>query len=178
MSGFTIGRGGRPRKVGQKQRTSFKWTADIQYQMALYLRDHYAAYKVILRKYLRNEYSIPSISCYFYKILIISRLLKYHLQVALSSSRKIHFLRQMRDALEIPVDDTKLKNGFINFMRKFDEVRVKLNSSGFGIDPEKDATLQKGNTQHSHYCQSYSNFNHVLICFQFNRMDPKSMPVL
>lgn len=51
----------------------------------------------------------------------------------------------MRDALEIPVDDTKMKNGFISFMRKFDEVRVKLNSSGFGIDPEKDATLQKGN---------------------------------
>lgn len=56
----------------------------------------------------------------------------------------MEFLRRMRDALEISPDDTQLKNGFQHFLKKYEEVKQKLESSGFGIDPEKDATLSKG----------------------------------
>lgn len=53
----------------------------------------------------------------------------------------------MRTALDInPEDctDTQLKNGYSTFYSKYAGVKQKLNSSGFGIDPEKDATLNKG----------------------------------
>lgn len=50
----------------------------------------------------------------------------------------------MRDVLEITADDKQLRNGFQFMMFKYEDVKRKLNSSGFGIDPEKDKSLDKG----------------------------------
>lgn len=51
----------------------------------------------------------------------------------------------MRVGLGIPCDDErKLKNAFAELIKRYTDVKAKLNSSGFGIDPQKDATLDKG----------------------------------
>ncbi|CAL8129432.1 unnamed protein product [Orchesella dallaii] len=65
-------------------------------------------------------------------------------QTALGSARKMNFLRKMRDELKLICSDIQLKNGFNNLIRKYKEVKKKLNLSGFGIDPEKDASLNTG----------------------------------
>jgi len=66
-------------------------------------------------------------------------------KASLGTTRKMEYLRKMRDALKLSCSDLQLKNGFNNFLRKYTDVKKKLNSSGFGIDPEKDVTLNKGN---------------------------------
>jgi hypothetical protein len=51
----------------------------------------------------------------------------------------------MKESLQIQeCNDVQLRNGFRIFLKKYDLVKQKLNASGFGIDPEKDKSLDKG----------------------------------
>ncbi|XP_035715514.1 uncharacterized protein LOC118438837 [Folsomia candida] len=60
-------------------------------------------------------------------------------------SKKMDFLRRMREKLRFnQCDDTQLKNGFDRFMKAYTDVKDKLQQSGFGVDPEKDETLNDG----------------------------------
>ena len=47
----------------------------------------------------------------------------------------------MRKSLNFKCSDIQVKNGFARFLKKYDDVRAKLNSSGFGVEEEKDKTL-------------------------------------
>jgi hypothetical protein len=58
----------------------------------------------------------------------------------------MEFLQKMRDRLNFNCDDVQLKNGFGTFIKKYADIRTQLNSSGFGVDPEKDSSLDKGFT--------------------------------
>jgi hypothetical protein len=50
----------------------------------------------------------------------------------------------MRTELQMTCDKKQLSNGFGTFLKKYRDVRDKLNSSGFGVDPEVDLSLDKG----------------------------------
>lgn len=60
--------------------------------------------------------------------------------------KRSDFLRRMKGALGFDdCDHTQMKNGFDRFLKIYTDIKEKLNESGFGIDPEKDSTLEKGN---------------------------------
>jgi hypothetical protein len=60
--------------------------------------------------------------------------------------KRMDFLRRMRDSLGYEdCEDKQLKKGFDRFLKAYTDTKDKLEQSGFGIDPEKDATLKKGN---------------------------------
>jgi len=56
----------------------------------------------------------------------------------------MEFYRRMRAACLIDCTDQQMRNGFKNFLDKYTEVKQRLNASGFGVDPEVDATLDYG----------------------------------
>jgi hypothetical protein len=59
--------------------------------------------------------------------------------------KRAHFLRKMRDSFGwAELSELQIKNGFTAILKQYQEIREKLNSSGFGVDPEVDATLDKG----------------------------------
>lgn len=51
------------------------------------------------------------------------------------------FVRKMKAALKLECEDTQVKNGFDRLIKNYTDVKTKLNASGFGVDPEKDRTL-------------------------------------
>lgn len=58
--------------------------------------------------------------------------------------KRIDFLRKMRADLGLSCTDKQLTNGFSSFLSKYKDIKEDSSSSGSGIDPEKDKTLEKG----------------------------------
>ncbi len=53
----------------------------------------------------------------------------------------------MKTKLGITCTKTQLKNGFQSFLKKYKDVKDKLNSSGFGVDPSIDKDLEEGKVE-------------------------------
>lgn len=61
-----------------------------------------------------------------------------------NGGKKQSFLLKMKEDLGLTCDKKQLTNGFQSFINKYKEIKGKLNSSGFGVDPEVDQSLDKG----------------------------------
>lgn len=126
------------KKKSETARSGFKWTNGLKISMASYLNEHFNTYKVSESG---NKYNKKNKSTYYYDDSDIT----YQFQTSgEKNGKKAQFLRQMKDDLGIDCNETQFRNGFNSIIRKYMEIRKQLNSSGFGVDPEKDATLDKG----------------------------------
>jgi hypothetical protein len=112
--------------------TSFKWTTDIHVSMGNYFRENYQLYKV-------NTNFISSHQ-------LIDRLSLNVKSLSQSTQRgaKVKFMKCMKEHLGLTCTEQQFKNGFSSFLKKYQDIRQKLNQSGFGVDPDVDATLNKG----------------------------------
>ena len=63
----------------------------------------------------------------------------------------MHFRRKMKEALGWnEITENQLKNELHALLTKYNEVKDKLKSSGFGVDPDIDSTIDKGMHLTSH----------------------------
>jgi len=78
-----------------------------------------------------------------------------------NGSLKTNFILKMVEQLGFNCTKKQATNCFDSILRKYKEVKDTLNTTGFGIDPEKDKSIEEGKFLHCLNLIFYSHFSEI-----------------